>query len=264
MVPMQTDTSARRSQSEVYLHVLRALMLRDMRTRFGGSHIGYAIVVLWPVVHIFMLVAIYVLRKIPSPMSMSTTLFIATGAVPALMFQYVSREVMKAVVMNRPLTYYPQVKLIDVLFARIIVEIVTGFLGLMIVFAILYAIGVDPMPLNPFVAMTGYIAAILLGIGIGTINVGIIAFFPGWLMGYALFSIILYLSSGVMFLPNMFPDEIYQYLRYNPVVQIIEWVRLAYEPQMGFQIDYLYVLLWAFGTLTLGLLMERHIIRKMN
>jgi capsular polysaccharide transport system permease protein len=112
--------------------------------------------------------------------------------------------------------------------------------------------------------MTGYIAAILLGIGIGTINVGIIAFFPGWLMGYALFSIILYITSGVMFLPSMLPDVIYQVLRYNPIVQIIEWVRLAYEPQVGVQVDYIYVLLWAFGSLTLGLLLERQVVRKMS
>ncbi|WP_236960605.1 hypothetical protein [Methylobacterium durans] len=35
-----------RSGTESYLRVLHALMLRDMRTRFGGSHLGYAVVVL--------------------------------------------------------------------------------------------------------------------------------------------------------------------------------------------------------------------------
>ncbi len=36
---------------------------------------------------------------------------------------------MKAVLVNRPLTYYPQVKLFDLILARVLVEIVTGFLG---------------------------------------------------------------------------------------------------------------------------------------
>ena len=256
MIPEHTDTPLRRSRMEVYLHVLRALMLRDMRTRFGGSHIGYAVVVLWPVVHIFMLVSIFVFRKLPSPMGLSTTLFIATGAVPCLIFQYISREVMKAVIMNR------QVKLIDVLFARIIVEIVTGFLALLLVFAILFTLGIDPIPAQPFVAICAYAAAIMLGIGIGTINVGIISFFPGWLMGYMLFTIILYITSGVMYLPSLFPDEVYEVLKYNPVVQIIEWMRLAYEPSAGFAIDYAYVVLWAFGSLTLGLMLERFVVRK--
>ena len=37
MVPELMVTPIKRSRTEVYLHVLRALMLRDMRTRFGGS-----------------------------------------------------------------------------------------------------------------------------------------------------------------------------------------------------------------------------------
>lgn len=257
-----TILPTKRSRTEVYLHVLRALMLRDMRTRFGGSHIGYGIVVLWPVVHIFLLVSILIFRKLPSPMGLNTTLFIATGAVPCLMFQYISREVMKAVIMNKPLTYYPQVKLIDVLFARIIVEIVTGFLGLIIVFSILLAIGIDPWPVEPFVAVSAYTAAIFLGVGIGTINVGIISFFPAWMMGYILFTISLYVTSGVVFLPSMMPDYIYDILKYNPMVQIIEWMRMAYEPSIGFKIDYFYIFLWIFSSFTLGMLLERFVVRK--
>ncbi|WP_338011783.1 ABC transporter permease [Methylobacterium sp. Leaf399] len=262
MVPDSTIGGARRSNREVYLHVMRALMLRDMRTRFGGSHFGYFIVVLWPVVHIFMLVAIYTFRHMPSPMSLPVTMFIASGAVPCLMFQYISREVMKSVMMNKPLTYYPQVKLIDVLFARIVVEIVTGFLGLLIVFAILIALGYDPRPADPFVAVQAYTMAIMLGIGIGTINVGIVSFFPAWAMGYVLFSIIMYATSGVFFLPSLLPEKIYAIMKYNPLVQIIEWMRLAYEPNIGFSVDYTYMVLWVCVSLTLGLMLERFVVRK--
>ncbi|AWN44523.1 ABC transporter [Methylobacterium durans] len=260
-----SDTAAplaRRSAAESYLRVLHALMLRDMRTRFGGSHLGYAVVVLWPVVHTFMLVGIYVFRKVPAPIGDSRALFFATGAVPCLIFQYVSREVMKAVMMNRPLTYYPQVKVFDVVLARIIVEIVTGFLGLLVVCAILVAFGIDPRPADAIIAVGGYCAAILLGIGIGTINVGIISFFPAWIMGYQLFSIAMYILSGVMFLPQYLPPEIYHVLKYNPATQIIEWVRLGYYPNLGAQVDYYYVILFALFSLTIGLLLERFVVRQ--
>ena len=251
-----------RSQMESYLHVLHALMLRNMRTRFGGSHWGYMIVVLWPVVHVFMLVLIYVLRHVPAPIGDSRALFFASGAVPALVFQYVSREVMKAVMTNRPLTYYPQVKLFDVIFSRILVEIVTGFLGLLTVSAILVIAGINPVPIDPFTSMCGYLAAILLGIGFGTINVSIIAFFPAWIMGSILFTVVIYITSGVMFLPNFLPDQIYDVLKYNPVVGIIEWVRLGYYPDLPVKIDYLYIILFSLSLLTIGLLLEKHVVRK--
>ena len=54
-------------------------------------------------------------------------LFIVTSAVPILVFQYTSREALKAIVMNRQLMYYPQVKTFDIMIARFMVETVKGF-----------------------------------------------------------------------------------------------------------------------------------------
>ncbi|WP_132252396.1 ABC transporter permease [Methylobacterium segetis] len=258
----QTAPNRIRSSTEAYLRVLHALMLRDMRTRFGGSHLGYAVVVLWPVVHLFVLVSIYVFRKVPAPLGESRALFFATGAVTVLIFQYISKEVMKAVIMNKPLTYYPQVKNFDVVLARILVEIITGFLGLLTVMSTLIALGVNPLPVDPIAAIAGYCAAIALGIGIGTINIGIIAFFPGWLIGYQLFNILMYVASGVMFLPHYLPKQIYDILKYNPAMQVIEWVRLGYYPNMGVKVDYMYVMLFSSAALTLGLLLERLVVRR--
>lgn len=258
-------TSApRRGKTESYLHVLHALILRDMRTRFGASYWGYAIVVLWPVSHVFMLVLIYTFRHVPAPIGESRALFFASGAVPVLAFQYISREVMKAVMQNRPLIYYPQVKLVDVIFARLLVEIVSGFLSLLTVLAILVAAGIDPRPAEPFTAVCGYLCAMALGLGMGTINVCIAAVFPAWAIGYILVNILLYILSGVMFLPNYLPEQIYSILKYLPTVQIVEWVRLGYYPQLGVQVDYLYTILVAGTLFVLGMLLEKHFVRKMT
>lgn len=258
------STKTRAAAAETYLRVLHALMLRDMRTRFGGSHVGYAIVVFWPVVHTFVLVMMFAVRKMPPPIGESAVLFIATGGLPFLIFQYISREVMKALVANKPLTYYPQVKLIDVVFARILVEIVTGFLGLMLVFCVLLLLHVDPRPADPLLAVIGYVAAIVLGIGVGTINVAIVSFFPGWLMGYALFTLLLYIASGTFFLPNYLPEQYYAIMKWNPAVQVIECVRLAYYPELDVHIDFVYLFMWGLCALTLGLLLERLVVRKQS
>lgn len=255
---------AEKNPIESYLHVLHALMLRDMRTRFGASMWGYGVVVLWPCVHVFMLIAIYTFQKLAAPLGDNRALFFASGAVPVLVFQYISREVMKAVISNRPLTYYPQVKLFDVILARILVEIVTGFLALLVVTSVLIVIGTDPIPAEPITAMCGYVAAIFLGIGIGTINVAIIGFFPGWLIGYALFSIILYVSSGVMFLPSYMPEKVYYWMKYNPAMQLAEWVRSAYYPYAGIQVDYLYVIMFGLTTISIGLLLVKHVVIKIQ
>ncbi|GJD33198.1 ABC transporter permease [Methylobacterium aerolatum] len=250
------------SPLESYLHVVHALMLRDMRTRFGGTLWGYAVVVLWPCIHIFALIGIYTFQHIPAPVGTSSALFFATGAVPVLIFQYISREVMKAVLVNRPLTYYPQVKLFDLILARVLVEIVTGFIGLLLIVSVLVALGIDPRPTDSFVAVTGYLAAILLGIGVGVVNVAIVGFFPGWLIGYALFNIVMYVASGIIFMPSFLPEKIYVWMKYNPALQLTEWVRSAYYPSVGLRVDYLYVVMFALTSLSVGLLLVKHVVSK--
>lgn len=262
-MPISIRKSYARSQFSIYAHVIRALMLRDMRTRFGGSYWGYVVVVLWPVAHIFVMVAIMIFRNMPSPMGNDPILFVATGAVPALVFQYTSRESMKAIVLNRPLMYYPQVKTFDIMVARFFVETVKGFQGLIIVVTILAFFGVDPVPADPLMAIEGYLMSLLLGLGIGAVNIGIMAFFPGWLWGYIVVTILIYMTSGVFFLPHLLPAELYDIMKWNPMVQIIEWVRCGYNPQLGVSIDFTYVIGWGFGSLCLGLLMERTVVRRL-
>lgn len=250
------------SRLDVYLRVLSALMLRDMRSRFGGTYWGYLVQVLWPCVHLGIIVGAMTYRGLKPPMTDSAMLFVATGALPALGFQYISREVMKGYLIHKPLTYFPQVKGFDTVVARCLVETVSSFMGVILILIVLYCFGADPVPTDMFCAMTGYLAAIFLGIGIGTINVGICSVFPGWALGYILVTLLLYLTSGVYFLACYMPDEIYSWMKWNPVTQIIEWVRLGYDPSLPVQIDYVYIFGWIFGSLVIGLLMERYVVRS--
>ncbi|MDP4025997.1 hypothetical protein Q8W71_25520 [Methylobacterium sp. NEAU 140] len=142
------------------------------------------------------------------------------------------------------------------------VEIVIGFLSLLLVCGVLLALGVDPRPHDPFLAVCGYLTAILLGIGLGAINVAIIGFFPGWLIGYALFSIIVYVTSGVIFMPSYLPDKVYYWLKFNPVLQICEWMRSAYYPSSTLEIDYLYVVMCSLACLAVGLFSLKTVVSK--
>ncbi|CAO4134738.1 ABC transporter permease [Methylorubrum extorquens] len=250
-----------RSHLDVYLRVLSALMLRDMRSRFGGTYWGYLVQVLWPCAHLGILVGIMNFRGLKSPMGDDTLIFVATGALPALAFQYISREVMKGYLIHKPLTYFPQVKRFDTIVARALVEIVSSFMGVCLICLVLVSVGSDPIPSDWFTAITGYLAAISLGIGMGMVNVGICSIFPGWVLGYILVTLTLYITSGVYFLACFMPDEIYYYMKWNPITQLIEWVRLGYNPSLPIEIDYLYIFGWIFSSLAIGLLMERYLAR---
>ena len=179
MSNLEIPRPARPSQVDSYIQVIRALLQRDMRTRFGGTMWGYLVQVLWPVTHVLIVSSIMALRHIPSPIGSSILVFVATGAFPALAFQYIAREMMKGVVINKPLTYYPQVRLFDVMLSRAIVEMIGSFVGMGIIFSLFLSLGQSPLPYDGFTAICGYCAAILLGVGIGTLNCAIVTVFPG-------------------------------------------------------------------------------------
>ena len=92
----------------------------------------------------------------------------------------------------------------------------------------------------------------------------IIGFFPGWLIGYALFGILMYISSGVMFMPSYMPDKIYYWMKYNPALQCAEWIRSAYYPEANLQIDYLYVTMFGFTAIAIGLCAINTIVKKLS
>lgn len=250
---------ARPTATDITLQVLSALILRDMRSRFGGSYWGYLVQMLWPVVHVIVIFLIMMHRGVESPMGDSALLFVATGAFPFLAFKYTSREMMKGYGTHKALTWFPQVKRIDTMVARALVEIVSSFMGLGVIVLFLISFGADPVPVDFTMAITGYIAALAMGVSLGTLNIGIVSIFPPWALLYVVVSIFLYLTSGVMFMACYMPEYLYSIMKWNPMVQIVEWVRLGYEPNLPIQIDYLYVLGWIFTTLTLGLLMDRYV-----
>ncbi|MCE4222676.1 ABC transporter [Methylobacterium sp. C25] len=247
---------------DAYLRVISALMLRDMRTRFFGSYWGYVAQVLWPVAHMFIISGALVFRKVPAPFGDSVMIFAASGAVPALAFQYIAREMMKGILLNRPLIYYPQVKAFDVMISRATIEIIGSLMGVIIIFVLLLCLGINPIPENIPTAISGYLCAVCLGIGIGTVNCAIVQFFPGWLLGFIGINILLYISAGVFFLATDFPSQIYGVMKWNPILQLVEWVRLGYDPSLPIEIDYIYMFMWVFGSLTFGLLLERTVSRR--
>lgn len=237
-------------------------MLRDMRTRFGGSHWGYLIAVGWPCAHIFVLVTILTFRGFQVPLGDSTVLFIATGVTPYLIFMYMSRKILEGIGANKPLIYFPSVTLFDVMISRAIVEMITSFATTACVVIVLMCLGVDFVPAYPSQALIAFFSIVLFATGIGIINANIVLLFPGWSMGYVLIVIAGYSLSGVFFLPDLIPEKVFYYLGWNPMLQNISWFRSAFYPGYGESVAKIYSLMSGLFAIWTGLMLERFVMRK--
>jgi capsular polysaccharide transport system permease protein len=245
--------------------ILHALMLRNIKTRLGGNEFGFLLMgVAWPLSHILLLLIINTGLGRTAPYGDSAVLWIATGVIPFMAFQYMSRFLMLGILMNRALLSFPVVKVTDILFASAIVEVLNAAFVVLVMFAIFWAFGIDFMPRDIVQASLALLAMMLLGLGWGVINAIIAAAIPAWFMGFLLFQIILWLASGILFVPDALPEAIRTPLSYLPTLQGVEWMRSAYYDGYGASIlDKLYLIAWGIVTLFLGLALERLVRGKM-
>jgi len=238
--------------------ILYALMLRYIRTRFFGNGLGYLVGIAWPLSHILIIVAIYSLLGRVAPYGDSTALFIATGVVPFQVFSYLARWMMLSVIKNRSLLAFPEVKVLDLLLASALLEILASVCVTIALLILAWFIGIDIMPRDIVQAALAFMAAILLGLGFGMLN-GVIALaIPMWFTGYVLLTIVLWITAGVVFVPDALPVAFREILAYQPVLQIIEWMRSSYYEGYGnLVLDRYYPIEVGVGTFFLGLLLER-------
>jgi capsular polysaccharide transport system permease protein len=242
----------------VQWRVLVALMLRDIKTRFGGSEWGFLIAIAWPLSHIVLLLLINAGAGRVAPYGDSAALWFATGIVPFMAFSYMSRFIMYGIVLNRPLLLFPRVKITDILFARALVEVLNAGCVVLILAVIFWAYGINFMPRNPAEACFALGASMLLGLGAGVINAIVAAAFPIWATGYSLFMILLWFTSGVFYVASALPEALRYPLSFNPIVHGVEWMRSAYyEGYSGAFLDKAYLIWFALVLLAAGLSLER-------
>jgi capsular polysaccharide transport system permease protein len=238
--------------------ILVAIMLRDVRTRFFGSAFGFLLAIGWPLSHIFILLAINTSIGRAAPYGDSAALWFATGVVPFMVFNYMARFTMMGVVMNKPMLSFPVVKVSDIVFARAILELLNAGIVIIATMIIFGVLGIDFVPIDLVQACMALCACMLLGLGFGIVNAVIAGLAPFWMTGYMLFSIIMWVASGVIFVPDVLPEIARYWLSFNPALQGVEWMRSSYYEGYGSGVlDKGYMVSFGLFALFLGLALER-------
>ena len=227
---------------------------------WGSSWMGVG----WPLSHILLLLIINAGFGRVAPYGDNAALWFATGVIPFMAFNYIARFIMMGIVVNRPLLSLPTVKITDILFARAIIEVLNAGLVILIMFAIFWVVGIDFMPVDITQASLALLAMMLLGLGFGVVNAIIAAAMPFWVTGSALLTIIIWMASGVMYVPDALPEAIRTPLSYLPTLQGVEWMRSAYYEGYGASmLDKPYLIAFGVVTLFIGLALERLVRGKM-
>ncbi|MBT9595588.1 MAG: ABC transporter permease [Vitreoscilla sp.] len=233
----------KRSSWQIQKAVLFALILRELKTRFGGRLIGLLWVLFEPMAHIAVMLALrIILRERTAGVMIDVAVYLVVAMIPFFMFRNIWFRMMQAVEANAGLFGYRQVKPADAMASRAIIEIVMYtmiFVAFMLVFAWMeYRI----TPARPLEYLAMILLFVIWGVGLGLMSAVGVKKFPALGSFLQLTSFPLYISSGVLIPIHNFPPTVIQYLMWNPLLHMVELTRWSYfptyHPLMGVNLDY--------------------------
>jgi capsular polysaccharide transport system permease protein len=231
---MSTDIErphrVRREGYAVQRAVLYALLLRELKTRFGGRWLGVYWALFEPLAQIVFLSLLFgALHNIILP-GIDYPVFLLTGIVPFYLFRSLATRLMDGIDSNRSLFAYRQVKPIDTLIARALLEV--GLYGAIsvVMFAIFFTMGMQWWPAQPLEVFGLAIAVVAGGTGLGLALAVATNDFPQMRGVARILFLPLYLVSGVMAPMNVVPSDYRPLLLLNPLLHMVELSRATFLP----------------------------------
>jgi capsular polysaccharide transport system permease protein len=238
--------------------VIGALVLRETRAAFGTSHLGYLWAIVTPSASVAVLVAVFSAIGRQPPFGSSLALFFATGILTLEFFNKLSGTLMGTFNANKALLTYPLIKESDAFFARFILISATYLLIMLIFYTGLMLFDLAESPAYPEVLVQAFAAIALLGFGYGVLNAVLVSLWDSWGQVEKILTRPLFFISGVFYIPSNLPPEAISILKWNPVLHLIEWMRMGYYSNYDSIIfDKFYLLGVTMILILLGLAGER-------
>lgn len=242
----------------VQFEVVHALILRETRTRYGDSDLGYVWAFIQPMIQVGFFAFMMILGRVRDSSGMDIFGFLITGILGYDMVTNGLERAINAVGGNQSLLLYPQVKVLDVVIARVVLEALTT-MAVFAVFMTADSLFVGRFHVDePITVLLGLLLGGWLGGGLGMIFCALNVFSSGADKLRAIVMRPLFFVSGVFYTANGLPIAFQDVLVFNPVLHVIEMVRSGWYGSYQSQVaDPVYLTGWCVVTTALGLLLEQ-------
>ena len=224
-------TSLRRSAA-IQLRVIHALVMREIITRYGRHNIGFLWLFLEPMLFTCGIATLWTLTKATHGSNLPIVAFAVTGYSSILLWRNSSNRCVGAVEPNLDLLYHRNVTILDILLARIALELAGATVSFTILTILFWLSGWMSPPVDILTALCGWGIlcgfALALGLLIGALSErGEIIDRTWHIVTYLLFPL-----SGAGFLVEWLPPKFQDIVLYLPMVHGVEMVRYGYFGEM--------------------------------
>ena len=234
--------------------VIGALILRETGSRDSRASLGFLWQVIEPVVSIAILSVLFSMISRSPPLGTNFPLYYVTGVVPFHLYASIGRQVSGSMRFSRNLLGLPAVTVVDLIMARFLLSALTNiciFIAMLVWLNTAYDLHLRP---DMGALMLGLVMAMILGLGIGTLNAVLMPASAIYESVWGLVTRPMVLVSGVLFHIEDLPEPIFAVLKWNPIAQIVAQTRHALYPSYDIAwVSPAYVALIAAVCFALGL-----------
>jgi capsular polysaccharide transport system permease protein len=194
--------------------VISALMIRELVTRFGRENIGFLWVMAEPLLFAILVGFVWRFMHGPEEHGVSVFAFIASGYIPLTLFRNGVGRSARVFTANGSLMYHRQIKILDFIFVRFLIEMIGAMMAYLFVATILITLGEFPVPAD-------------MG-----------AFLAGWFL-YCLFSfsiclVLAPISEQSEALEKFLPVTIYIMIPFSGTFSMVSWLTPAAQQFMWY------------------------------
>lgn len=216
-----------RSGLEVQQAAVKALFLREIKTRFGKYRLGYLWAILEPAAHLLILLTIFGFIMHRTMPDISFPVFLLNGIIPFFLFSNIAKRSLNAIEANQGLFNYRPVKPIDTIISRVLLETLIYAVVYFILMLLMVFVNELNAIKNIILLLSVWGCLVLLSSGIGMIFMVIGKIYPETEKFLPIILKPLYFVSCIMFPLHAIPADYWKYFLWNPIVHIVELSREA-------------------------------------
>lgn len=241
--------------SAVQFRNIRALVLRDLMMRYGRDNVGFAWVILEPLLLTVGVMIVWSFTMGASKQGVKVVEFILTGYMPLTLWRHMTNGPIGIFRRSAPLLYHRSITLFDILIARQVLEFISASAAFLVVWGFLYAVGIVSAIARPDLLLVGWAMMAWLAFGVGAIIATLTERSETAERFIQPIQYVILPLSGAFFMVDWLPSFAQHAVLLNPMVHCYEVFRAGFfGDTVTTHYDTAYFAPWALALLFVGVL----------
>ncbi|MGR3808550.1 ABC transporter permease [Pasteurella testudinis] len=253
------DKTTLRQSFAIQKRVIGALLLREIITRYGRQNIGFLWLFVEPLLLTLVIVVLWKFLRADRISTLNIIAFVITGYPMAMMWRNASNKAIGAISANISLLYHRNVRVLDTLFSRMLLEVAGATIAQITIMAFLIAINWIEPPQDIFYMLLAWMLMAMFAMGLGLIICSIAYHIEAFGKIWGTLSFVMLPLSGAFFFVHTLPAQAHSYVLWIPMIHGTEMFRHGYfgSGVITYENPW-YILVCNLAMLLIGLIMVKN------